>query len=118
MIDTLIRCIRLRCPACGRLPVFVAPFKRRRSCPSCGAQFDREEGYFVGAIMINVVGTEVALLAAYLICLSTVGFGERLILTFFLPMGLILPVAFYHHSWSVWLSLNHWIDSLSNDESC
>ncbi|HEX7176588.1 MAG TPA: hypothetical protein VF240_15085, partial [Pyrinomonadaceae bacterium] len=64
--DTLARGVRLRCPACGRASIFETPFRRRPACPSCRVSFEREEGYFVGAISINLVTTEAALLIVYL----------------------------------------------------
>ena len=110
--DTLSRGVRLRCPACGRASIFEAPFRRRHGCPACGVSFEREEGYFVGAISINLVTTEAALLVVYLVCLLTVGFNEGLIFTVLLPVGLLFPVAFYHHSWGAWLAFDHFIEPL------
>jgi uncharacterized protein (DUF983 family) len=56
-ITTLLRSAALRCPVCGSASVFQTPFKIRHHCPACRALFQREEGFFVGAIMINVVTT-------------------------------------------------------------
>lgn len=102
----------LRCPVCGRAPIFRAPYKIRHHCPACGAVFQREEGFFVGAIAVNVVTTELFILAVYLVCLMTVSFNEKLILSVLLPLALVFPLAFYHHSWSVWLSFDHLIEKL------
>lgn len=110
--DALSRGVRLRCPACGRASIFEAPFRRRHGCPSCRSSFEREEGYFVGAVSINLVSTEAALLLVYLVCLLTVGFREGLIFTVLLPVGLLFPVAFYHHSWGAWLAFDHFIEPL------
>jgi uncharacterized protein (DUF983 family) len=63
VVGTLARGARLRCPACGGAGVFRSPFRVRPECPACGAVFQREEGFFVGAIMINVVTTEAAVMA-------------------------------------------------------
>ena len=112
IIEALTRGARLRCPACGRASIFEAPFRRRHHCPSCAALFEREEGYFVGAISINVVATELAVLVVYLVCLLTVGFDEGLIFKVLLPVGLLFPVAFYHFSWGAWLALDHFFERL------
>ncbi len=74
--------------------------------------FEREEGYFVGAISINVVTTELVILVVYLLCLVTISFNENLIFMVLLPLALLFPVAFYHHSWSIWLGFDHLIESL------
>ena len=110
---TLRRALRLRCPVCGRAPVFAAPFRVRHHCPDCRALFQREPGFFVGAIMINVVTTELAVLLAYLACLLTLGPArQELLLSALFAVGLLFPVAFYHHSWSLWLAADHLIESL------
>ncbi|MBX9742711.1 MAG: hypothetical protein K2W99_04150 [Chthoniobacterales bacterium] len=53
------RALLLRCPLCGRSPLFV-PFKKTHSlynwlmpldgCPRCGYAYERESGYFLLAI--------------------------------------------------------------------
>ena len=109
---TLSRCLRLRCPACGRSSIVRSPFQIRHHCPSCGVLFKREDGFFVGAIMANVVTTEFVILTVYLISLPLIGAHYQLILTALFTLALIFPVAFYHHSWSFWLSLDHLVESL------
>lgn len=108
----LWRCLALRCPACGQSTIVERPFQIKNHCPACGALFKREEGFFVGAIMANVVATQFAILAAYLICLPALGANYRLIIMLLLAVALLFPLAFYHHSWSAWLSLDHLIETL------
>lgn len=62
--------------------------------------------------MINVVTGEVAGLLFYFACLLIIGYSDRLVLFTMLPLMLIFPVAFYHHSWSVWLSGDFWVEGL------
>jgi len=109
---TLLRGLRLRCPVCGLSPVFQRPFKVRHHCPECGALFQREEGFFVGALMINVVTTEAAVLVAFAVFLLALGGQDPLTLPLLFAVALLFPVAFYHHSWSLWLSADHLIERL------
>jgi uncharacterized protein (DUF983 family) len=112
ILKTLARGARLCCPVCGRAPVFQSPFRVRPHCPACGALFQREEGFFVGAIMINVVTTEAAvMLAAGLWLLSAAGGGAAL-LTLLFAVALLFPIAFYHHAWSLWLAGDHLVEGL------
>jgi len=74
--------------------------------------FNREEGFFVGAILVNVVTTELAILSVYLLSLSIISNNIQLVLTILFIVALAFPVAFYHHSWSVWLSFDHLLETL------
>jgi len=109
---TLLRGLRLRCPVCARASVFQRPFKVRHHCPACGALFQREEGFFVGALMINVVATEGAVLAACGVLLFALGVRESLLLPLLFAVALIFPLAFYHPAWSLWLAADHLIERL------
>ena len=112
VFDTLARGARLRCPACGERSVFQSPFHVRPFCPACGTIFQREEGFFVGAIMLNVVTTEaVVMAAAGLYLLLFPGIDEPLLPILF-AVALLFPVAFYHHSWSLWLAGDHLVEGL------
>jgi uncharacterized protein (DUF983 family) len=113
---TIGRCLQLRCPACGRATVFAKPFNLKTSCTACGVIFKREEGFFVGAIMANVVATEVLILLVYFLFLLTTNVDDQKILTVLFVFGVTFPLAFYHHSWSLWLGLDHLIEGLPRDE--
>ena len=112
LLRTLARGLRLRCPVCGESNVFRAPFQVRHHCPSCDALFQREAGFFVGAIMLNVVVTEGAVMLAFGLCLLTLGGGGTLTLPVLFAVALLFPVLFYHHSWSLWLAGDHVVERL------
>ena len=112
VFPTLARGARLRCPACGARSVFQSPCRVRPFCPACGTIFQREEGFFVGAIMLNVVTTEAAVMAAAGLCLLTFPSRDRLLLGLLVAVALLFPIAFYHHSWSLWLAGDHLVEGL------
>ena len=112
IIQTLLRGLALRCPVCGRSSIARQPFRIRPHCPRCGALFQREAGFFVGAIAINLVTTEVAVLAVYGACLLAGVRDFDLVITALVAVALLFPAAFYHHSWSLWLSFDHIVESL------
>jgi uncharacterized protein (DUF983 family) len=109
---TLSRCLRLRCPACGRSSIVERAFQIKHHCPACRSLFKREEGFFVGAIVVNVLATEFVVLATYFAGLSLASTHFDLLLGILFAVALAFPVAFYHHSWSVWLSADYLIESL------
>ena len=112
VFKTLARGARLCCPACGGAPVFRAPFRVHTDCPACGTVFQREEGFFVGAIMLNVVTTEAAVMAAAGLSLLLFPGRDHLLLGLLFAVALLFPVAFYHHSWSLWLAGDHLFEGL------
>lgn len=106
------RCLRLLCPACGRSSIVKKPFQIKHRCDSCQVYFKREEGFFVGAILINVVTTELAILLVYLMSMAVIGTYYQLVIALLLVIALAFPVAFYHHSWSLWLTFDHAVEGL------
>ena len=112
VFQTLARGARLCCPACGGRSVFRSPFHVRPFCPACGAVFQREPGFFVGAIMLNVVTTEAAVMAAAGLTLLLFPGRDRLLLGLLFAVALLFPVLFYHHAWSLWLAGDHLAEGL------
>jgi uncharacterized protein (DUF983 family) len=112
IVLTLWRSLKLQCPACGRASIVQRPFNVKAHCTACDVTFKREEGFFVGAIMANVVATEVLILVVYFSCLLFTSFDERITLPILFIVGVSFPLAFYHHSWSLWLGIDHLIEGL------
>ena len=44
-----------RCPRCGAGHLFRHYFELIPDCPKCGLHFEREPGYFAGALAINII---------------------------------------------------------------
>jgi uncharacterized protein (DUF983 family) len=102
------RALRLRCPACGGGPIFGGWFQSRPRCPACGFLLDREEGYFMGAMLLNIIVAE---------GIFFVGFAVALVLTWptppwqLLTIGsmaavVIFPLLLYPFSRTVYLALD------------
>ena len=111
-IRVLKRALRLRCPACGESSIVERPFHIRHHCPNCLSLYKREDGFFVGAILANVVITELVILAFCFFCLLVIGAKYESVLVVLFIVALIFPVAFYHHSWSLWLGFDYLVESL------
>src|SRR5690242_14056243 len=50
---TLWAILRERCPRCRTGRIFRGVFAMNDPCPDCGLLFQREEGYFLGAMYIS-----------------------------------------------------------------
>ena len=112
---TIWRSLKLRCPVCGRAAIVARPFNLKHRCDACGVIFKREEGFFVGAIMANVVATELIIVAIYLACIALTNLNEQVVMTTLFVAGVSFPLAFYHHAWALWLALDHLIEGLSRE---
>ena len=112
VLKVLSRSLRLRCPACGEASIARSPFRLRHHCPNCRSLFKREEGFFVGAILANILVTEFVILVACFVCLVLIGSSYESVLAGLIILGLLFPVAFYHHSWSFWLGFDYLVEGL------
>ncbi|MGH9929574.1 MAG: DUF983 domain-containing protein [Pyrinomonadaceae bacterium] len=112
IVQVLWRSLRLRCPACGQASIARSAFRLRHHCPNCRSLFKREEGFFVGAILANVLTTEFVILAVCFVWLLLIGSSYESVLAGLIVVALIFPVAFYHHSWSLWLGFDYLVEGL------
>src|SRR5215469_13744403 len=57
------RAVLLRCPRCGKGPLFRRGYAMYERCPVCGWLYEREEGYWTGAMAVNLVVAELIVTA-------------------------------------------------------
>ena len=89
----------------------------REECPYCGLVFAREQGYFIGAIYLNVVATESLIFATYLVLILAQRSADGSTYAILFVLALLLPVVFSRHARSLWLSLDHMMDPPSSSEA-
>jgi len=117
ILNVLWRSARLRCPACGETSIARSPFRVRNYCPNCRSIFKREEGFFVGAILANMLTTEFVILAICVVGLTLIGSNYENVLAVLFVVGVLFPVVFYHHSWSFWLGFDYLVEGLPKQDS-
>jgi len=61
---------------------------------------------------VNVVTTELIILLAYLASLPIINAYYQFVLVALFVIAISFPVAFYHHSWSIWLAFDHLVEGL------
>jgi uncharacterized protein (DUF983 family) len=109
MLLLLWRGLRLRCPNCGKGRLFHGVYAMYARCSHCGWVFEREEGYWTGAMAVNLVVTEL-IIAAFALPLSFILALNHGPITLFVIVGCVvavaLPFLFYRHSKSLWMSLD------------
>ena len=106
----LIRGLMLRCPDCGQTSLYSSLFKMKHHCAHCGLVFEREQGYFMGALYINVIVTESLLLSLFILYYMIRPVSEDWLYIILFGLALLLPLIFFRHSRSLWLSIDHIIE--------
>ncbi|HLK42213.1 MAG TPA: DUF983 domain-containing protein [Thermoleophilia bacterium] len=108
----LFRGVVRRCPLCGSGDLFQHWTKMRERCPSCGHRFERkaEEGFFLGAFVINFVIVEAVLgiiAAVYIAALS--GGGNVSVWPYVgsaAGAAVLVPLLTYPNSKTIWAAID------------
>ena len=106
--------LRMRCPYCQQGRVLARwPNKIYPECPHCGLSFFREQGYYIGGMVITygltlMVVIPVFLVTLFLPDLKSVSHNERFALWVFFAVPLTFLLMPY--SYSLWLHLDYWLE--------
>lgn len=110
---------RRRCPRCSWAHIFDGYWTLADSCPNCGMWYERDPGYWLGAMIINLAVT-IGLFLLVFVGLTmalwpNVPWTELLIAT--VALNLIVPVLFYPLSKTLFVALDLSVRPLSEEES-
>jgi uncharacterized protein (DUF983 family) len=100
----------LRCPRCAIGKLYIKPFKMFDHCQYCSLKFEREQGYFVGAIYINYAATVAVAVPGFLLldAFTKMTINQQLLL--WISFTVVFPLIFFHHARSLWLVLDHFFN--------
>jgi len=81
-------------------------------CPRCGLSYFPEQGYYVGAMIINYGCTTAVVVAIFLLSLlipdfTTLSTNSKILA--WMAFAIALSLALVRHSYSFWLGLDFWI---------
>ena len=97
-----------RCPNCGARGLFAGYFTLRERCPGCGLTFEREEGYWLGAMVVNLGLTEtlfgVWFVGGMLATWPDVPWMWLLVVG--VAINLIVPITYYPLSKTTWMGIH------------
>jgi uncharacterized protein (DUF983 family) len=100
---------RLRCPRCGSGHLFRRYFALQPDCPRCALHFEREEGYWVGALAVNIAIVMaifvVAFVAILVATVPEVPVGPSLAVL--IPVMIFGPILFYPFSKTLWMAIDY-----------
>ena len=97
-----------RCARCGSGHLFDGWFTMVERCPRCGLHFEREEGYWAGALAVNVGVTAAVFMLVLVIGLALTIPDVPVIelLAILVPLMIILPIVYYPFSKTVWVAVD------------
>ena len=99
--------LRLRCPRCGQEKLFRGLFAMQEDCGTCGLHYEREAGYFVGAIYVNYAATTVMSLGGFFLLDSMIDLSMYQQIALWAFFSTVFPLWFFRYSRSLWLALDH-----------
>ena len=114
-LQALLNALKLRCPRCCERTVFKGPFAMNQDCAVCHLPFEREPGYFVGAIYVNYAATAVVVIGGYLLLDAYAALSITTQIVLWGAVSVALPLLFFRYSKSLWLSLDHYINPEAPD---
>ena len=104
---TLARGWRKRCPRCGAGGAFSGWFTLRRTCLRCDLRFEREEGGFLGAMVLNfsvAVGLWIILFFAG-VALTVPDVPVAPLMLMSVAVLVLVPLWFYPRSKTIWAAV-------------
>jgi uncharacterized protein (DUF983 family) len=104
----VLRGLRKRCPRCGHKDIFVSWTHLKARCPNCSHAYEREEGYWVGAIIMNTAVTETLFLVLFLAVLfATIpDIAWIPLLVIGIVTNGLFPVWFFPRSKTTWVAVD------------
>ncbi len=96
------------CPSCGGRGLFQNWFTLSITCPHCGLRFEREEGYWTGAMGANIIVTELVFVSLMIttFILTWSDPPVREMIAGGVAFTIIFPMFFYPFSKTVWMAFD------------
>jgi uncharacterized protein (DUF983 family) len=99
--------LRQRCPRCHKGRMFRGLFQMNDPCPECGLLFQREEGYFLGAMYVSYFLATAVLIPLYVIAALLLP-GQSSLVIALVATAAYLPFvpAVFRYSRLLWIYLD------------
>lgn len=92
----------LRCPRCFEGPIYEGLIRTRETCPVCGLRYERDPGYFTGAMYGSYILGIVLTFPVWLIMLMAGYEAIPILAAVAVELAVLLPILF-RFSRSAWL---------------
>jgi uncharacterized protein (DUF983 family) len=97
-----------RCPRCGAGHLFHRWFTIVARCPRCHLHFERESGYWTGALAINIGVTSLVFVVVFVVALAITipDIPVLPILAVLVPLMIAVPIVYYPFSKTLWMAVD------------
>ncbi len=104
--------VKAKCPRCHEGDFFETsnPYnlkkfdKMHKKCPVCGEDYERETGFYYGAMYVSYGLTVGFGIAVYVVMVALMGFTEMNFIIIFAILQLLLMPVFYRTARLVWIN--------------
>ncbi len=100
------RAVLRRCPYCGGSGIFAGWFTVKERCPECHTLYAYEDGYFLGAYVINLVSTEFLTVAIVIWMIAATDMSVRQMQLTGITLAVAMPLLFYPIAQLLWVALD------------
>lgn len=101
------RGLRLRCPRCGARIRFRNWVMMPERCARCGLRFEREQGYFIGAMYVNYALTVGIVVSGYFLLERWAHLSLTQQLLLWGSVSILFPLLLFRHARVLWLSFDY-----------
>lgn len=104
----LLRGLQRRCPRCGERGLFRRWFEMSQRCSRCDLPFERSEGYWLGAMAVNLGVTE-ALFGALFVLAVVLTWPDVpwfALTVAGVALNVVVPIVFYPFSKTIFLAFD------------
>ena len=101
--QVIARGLAHRCPNCGRSSIIRFPWRTQKSCSACGMVYERESGFFLGALVFNYTVTALVILFPILILVFMERIDMLTALIIAVLGSVVFPFLFFPTSKSLWM---------------
>jgi uncharacterized protein (DUF983 family) len=97
-----------RCARCGSGHLFRRWVQMVPDCPRCGLHFEREAGYWAGALAINIILVGGVFTIAFVVALvlTAPDIPVAPLLAIFVPLTIVGPIVAYPFSKTLWVAID------------
>ncbi len=106
-MTTFAAIVRQRCPRCFSGSTFRSGITMYEQCPHCGLRFEREQGYFIGAMYIAyAIAVPLLVILTLLVWMVTKGTLGKTVITGGILLAPFTPLIF-RYSRVIWLHMDY-----------